>query len=301
MVESLVKLVSHTRQKIISFFGAAEIMHRIRGYQYASVLCYHSITHDDEIIDDFCFVSESEFDEQIKYLSDHFEVIHLSHLSKYRNMKLSKPLAIVTFDDGFYNNYEIAFPILKKYNVPASIFITTSLIDSNDTVWFCHLINALQQTKITQFTWLNDVYDISSEGSLGQVSSRIQSKIKEKHPAVLNKMLEDLFVILGYKKEAFFDKKSSFAMLTTGNIKEMKNSKLVEFGAHTHNHYILSKLTTDESEAEIYNSIKLINSWVEENTKIFSYPNGRIQDYTDAHKKALRNKDIEYAVSTEYK
>ena len=88
------------------------------------VLMYHAIDHNDKATK--LSVSPESFEAQMKFLhKNRYNVVTLDRLISYiRNKEKipSKTLAI-TFDDGYYNNYQYAYPVLKKYNIPATIFI----------------------------------------------------------------------------------------------------------------------------------------------------------------------------------
>lgn len=91
------------------------------------VLMYHAI--DDKIFGiKEMFVSTSSFDGQMKYLSDNgYTAIDFSEIKNYE--KYRKPI-IITFDDGYEDNYTNAYPILKKYKLKATIFVPSSFIDT---------------------------------------------------------------------------------------------------------------------------------------------------------------------------
>jgi peptidoglycan/xylan/chitin deacetylase (PgdA/CDA1 family) len=92
----------------------------------AVVLMYHSVGEDNS----FFTVKSSEFEKQIEYLKKNsFNVISLGQLEKYLKIKKIPPKTIViTFDDGYENNYTEAFPIIKKYKIPITIFLSTGKI-----------------------------------------------------------------------------------------------------------------------------------------------------------------------------
>ena len=52
----------------------------------------------------------------------------------------------ITFDDGYQDNYENAFPILERYGLPATIFLTTGSMDSGEPLWFERLALAMKKT-----------------------------------------------------------------------------------------------------------------------------------------------------------
>ena len=91
------------------------------------VLMYHSIAHNNV----FFTVKPEEFKKQINFLKDNnYNVISLNKLIEIleSNKELPEKTTVLTFDDGYSDNYINVFPILKKYNFPATIFIITGLI-----------------------------------------------------------------------------------------------------------------------------------------------------------------------------
>jgi len=99
------------------------------------ILMYHSIT-DNNLSTYPYAIKKEHFEEQIRFLSENFNMISLNQgfemLKNNDNMLKNKPYCIITFDDGFKNNYTVAYPILCKYNAPFTIFLTTNYIDQNN-------------------------------------------------------------------------------------------------------------------------------------------------------------------------
>ncbi len=97
----------------------------------AFVLMYHRVS--DRINDPDVTVSDKNFERQMSYLKKNFNVVSLDDMvDRYKqNTKSEKDTVAITFDDGFKDNYTDAYPILKKYNIPATIFIVTGYIDRN--------------------------------------------------------------------------------------------------------------------------------------------------------------------------
>lgn len=90
------------------------------------ILYYHAINDEITGIDDL-YVSPSEFEKQISFLKENnYTVITFEQLHDYK--KIRKPV-IITFDDGYEDNYTYAYPILKKYGFEATVFLCTDFID----------------------------------------------------------------------------------------------------------------------------------------------------------------------------
>lgn len=95
------------------------------------VLLYHRIVNKNSVIGKHkIYVWEKDFEKQMKYLKDNgYEAITFYDLESNPGMELNKKI-IITFDDGYTDNYELAFPILKKYGFKAVIYLVTR-IDHN--------------------------------------------------------------------------------------------------------------------------------------------------------------------------
>ena len=93
------------------------------------ILTYHGVLRSGTSVHDFLnhnFVSDEAFDRQLQYVTTHYRPIALSDLvACYEQGRVPPPRSIVvTFDDGFANNYTVAYPLLKRYGVPFTIFLT---------------------------------------------------------------------------------------------------------------------------------------------------------------------------------
>lgn len=95
------------------------------------VLMYHQVIPEDLITDETDTITTTDFEKQMKYLSDNgYKTLTLDEFLcwKQNKCKLDKKTVLLTFDDGFYSVYHYAKPILEKYNFNASVFLLTSLI-----------------------------------------------------------------------------------------------------------------------------------------------------------------------------
>lgn len=275
-------LIKRIKSKLIKIVVSQLGLGRfLQGNEGIAVLTYHGITNNSTGVNDYCFINDRIFEKQIKYMSKNFTVksAESAFLSAY-NAK--KPVAVITFDDGFLNNYSTAYPILKKYKVPATIFLTTNYIDSNETVWFCDVIQIIETCGLETVRWGNESFDISNERGKILASSRIQKDLKKLHPYAIKLKVAEL----ANRLEVDLDKnKSHFNVLSSTDIKEMLSSNLITFGAHTHNHTILPLLNNIESKYEIETSINEVERLTGKPCRTFAYPNGCSAEY---HKSLLK-------------
>ena len=113
-------------------------------------------------------ISRDRFEEHIIYLKKHrYEFLSLEDLADIRDGKRQMPLRAVNiyFDDGFHDNLAHAYPILKKYKVPATLFVATDLIDQKKTLWEDVLVAAGDGRIFLTWDELNNMKDMVSIGS----------------------------------------------------------------------------------------------------------------------------------------
>jgi peptidoglycan/xylan/chitin deacetylase (PgdA/CDA1 family) len=100
-----------------------------RSTNTANILMYHSVADNDI----FFTINPTDFEKQMLYLhTNNYNVVSLENfLNGFKDGFFKKDTVVITFDDGYADNFSNAFPILKKYNFPATIFLTTGRIGKN--------------------------------------------------------------------------------------------------------------------------------------------------------------------------
>lgn len=86
------------------------------------ILCFHGVSNFKSTINKR-HMPVSQFEALITYLNGNFDIVSVQDI--FTDTKAKKKRIALTFDDGYLNNYSIAWPILKKYNLPATFYITT--------------------------------------------------------------------------------------------------------------------------------------------------------------------------------
>ena len=255
------------------------ILSRVLSRGKLAVLMYHGLISEPLPFLDWCFVEESEFAEHLQFLSDHsFEF--LSVQEGWRRLQLGtldRPAVAITFDDGFESIYTHALPVLKKFQAPASVYLVTDLVDSNETLWFCYLIDALGKTTASNFSWQGVEYVIGTAKEKAVVSNQIQARLKVLHPEELNSELANMLEKLGYSRGPI-ESGNPFRILNRSQISEMRKSGLFEFGSHTTSHRILTRLDSKAVEAEVTESAEAVRSITGAICREFAYPNGQKAD-----------------------
>lgn len=264
-----------------------QMIQSLRSRRCLSVLTYHSVIAEPLPFYDWTYLDAAVFRQQMAYLRQHFEVMHLSQaLDLLRQDALSGPTAALTFDDGFRNNHDVAFPILSEYRLPSSIYLATDLIGTDKTVWFARLLIALQTTRSARLSWNGVDYSLSDAAARADSSGRLQVALKKFPADALERALCEIEARLSVPHNPSVSENSPFRMLDHEQIKVMLESGLVEFGAHTCGHTILSRLVPAEKAAQISNSVRRVAEMTGRQCDLFAYPNGAPQDF-DAESQAL--------------
>ena len=237
------------------------------------IIAYHRICEIDEYNDkELVSASCKEFEKQVIYIKKHYNAISFSELIECIRNKSSFPknALIITFDDGFADNYINAFPILKKHQLSATFFISTGYIDTKETFWF-NLLSRLVKTNAggvfnienSEFCISNDLKE--QEILLLDLLVLLKNRPNLKRLEILNDLTSQL------SNRGPCDPLS--LPMTWENIKEMGKYK-IEFGSHTVTHPILSQLTEQELENEIRTSKKDLEEHLGRKIQTISYPEG---------------------------
>jgi len=264
------------------------------------VICaYHGLVSTPLEIPDWCFLDVASFRKQVEFLRRHFELISLGEaVTRLAEGELDRSAAVITFDDGFRSVHDLAFPVLRELNAPATVFLVTGLVDTDDTVWFCRINQAVTESDRKALAWDGTQFDLGSVGAKTAASASIQDRLK-RFPQV--RLIEETNWIvreLGGDPERPIDRDSPFRILEREMIATMATSGLVEFGAHTVSHAILRPLTSPERRVEIGSSLAAVAQATGQPCDLFAYPNGRPTDYDDETIRLLREFKVRAAVTT---
>lgn len=264
-----------------------------------AILMYHAVVRAPLAVPDWCFISERDFLRQMEYLHRNFKVISLAEaVVNLQENSINEPTVVITFDDGYQNVYDVAYPVLSQFGLPATVFLNTAFINTANTVWFCTLNQAISETTLQTFAWSGQVYDLTSTVAKAETSAKLQSALKHLPHQELLEKLEEIREALGIHTPTEVSRDSQFRMLDSQSIAEMVNSGLIEFGAHTATHTILTRVDEKRAQQEIESSIEGTQQLTGKPCTLFAYPNGRAEDYNAAAIKFLQNAGIEVAVTT---
>lgn len=246
------------------------------------VLTFHGVCADDEptgCLDHSLHQPVSIFRAVCEHLAEHCRVLPLEELARASRNRETLPAGAValTFDDGYASNYHLAYPILRRLKLPATIFLTTGFLDGEDGLWFQRVDRALRGGTREELKATLAAFKALPDAQMRQELQKLESSIggtaalrPEDVPAVMRP-------------------------LSWQQAREMRDSGLITFGGHTHTHPVLSRCTPEHQRREIEICRDRIQAELGEPPRTFAFPNGRKEDYTADTLDGLREAGFDLA------
>ena len=289
-------------KKIISRLGLLRIINTITSNRITT-LFYHGFSdgrsQEQHGLDNKFFPID-KFEQHIKICLKYGDPLSLQDLICEK--KISRNAVVLTIDDGYANNYSLAYPLLKTYNFPATIFLTTGFIDRTTYLWtdWLEYIIACAPKKITMFNWNEKMIPLYLETKQARqlCMQELKSLLKTMSIGEIHTFLKNLEVQLQIHY-TWNEIPQSLQPLTWDQVREMKQSGLVSFGGHTLSHPILSKCDREVQQFELLTSKQRIEAEINEPCLMFAYPNGKQSDYTQDTTELLKQAGYMLAVTTE--
>ena len=284
-----------------------KLLTRLRQKHPCIILLYHMIVDDSsKYLNKGPVVHHhvKHFKREIPYFKRNFQILSMDEVVNH--LKLGKgfrrPSIAITFDDGYLDNYTLAYPVLKKHGVPATIYLTTSLIGTADRTWTDQIGLAFLETPKDRFDFPALFGDKrvpiktkqEKEQANGEVSEALKLRPDDERRGLIRKLFETLGVT-----ENPEGKGSDRIMLNWDEVQEMTKNGIT-IGTHSHTHPILSRMPIQEAKEEISKSKKVIEENLGVKVKYFSFPNGREEDFSEELRNYCREIGFESICSVIY-
>lgn len=230
------------------------------------------------------YVTPESLAKQITLLKKHFCIMKLTDWLEHAQScphRLPKRACAITFDDGWQDNYNYAFPVLKQESVPASIFLVSSLIGSHYDFWPGRLARLLQYMALHHhsewshpvFDWLKDStieYSFTNKPPTPQQLDQIINRCKQYSDTDNQHYIDTAAQLVDYRPP-----KDERTLLNEDEINTMLRSNLIEIGSHTARHIRMSEnLTTRCLQEELIGSKLHLEKRFGVPVRLFCYPNG---------------------------
>ena len=247
------------------------------------ILTYHRVLAREDLepryVHPAMYVLNDVFDMHMQFVKKNFYVIGLDELlERWKNDSFERDqrYCVITFDDGWRDNYVHAYPILKRLGLPATIFIATNYIGTTQWFWPERLTDLLEASLVDKekaasaetvikrhFPDKNFRFSMYAEDRFDELIDHCKEQPSERIIDLVNKLSD----ALGHPVP------SERVMLTWEEAREMSQDR-ISFGSHSCSHRILTTASQQETKEELFESQKALLQNELNYVPVFCYPNG---------------------------
>ncbi|TGN41521.1 polysaccharide deacetylase family protein [Marinobacter confluentis] len=285
--------------KFLGQWGGYKFAQRLTAY-HPRMLMYHRFTtpeSDSRVLG----VSAERFEEQVAYIARHHNPITVTEMIRgcFEGEKLPRHAIAITVDDGYEDFYRIAWPILRRYKVPATFYVTTGFVDGRLWLW------------PDQLSWILDnarASGISLRPFVNDGESVVPPSTNEEKQSLFSRLVGYLLHIPDEKKHAFLraiaaqweihvpESAPDWASpVTWAQLAEMQTEGL-EVGGHTVTHPSLSQVGLGQARNEIFGARDALVANLGDRPRSFCYPNGTQEDFVAEQVPIIRQANFTGAV-----
>ncbi len=282
--------------KTIYNFGGFAPFHNLN-QRKVLILMYHRFSEEPHPHR----ISESEFEAHLAYLAKHNNILSLDEVveAQITGKTLPPNSTVITIDDGYADAYDIAFPLLQKYCMPATLYVITDFLDGKIWLW-TDLMRYLLETSeagffsyehpngaIVESALEDDLQKLEVAGRVNAILKKLSDKEKDFR---IKEIAESLEVEIPKKPT------KDYAPITWKQAREMDQS-FVDIESHTVTHPILPNIKAKHLEFELTQAKARLEKILERKVDHFCYPNGCLNEDVE---KATQKAGYRSAVTTEY-
>jgi len=283
--------------RLLVTFGIARLF-RFLNRKQALIVVYHGIVEGPGPPWYGVDVTMSELRWQLSYLDKHYDIRPLREVVDDTLSPRSPSLAAITFDDGFANNYDVAFPVLKERNVPATFFLGTGNVGTDSLSWpeeVYALLQDAQADSVDLSAHGMESWPLATQAQRDFASVTLLERLKRGPAAHKDAVLETLRAELGPLRP---ERTEQFRPLSWEQVHALKETGLVDFGSHGVSHDILTRLEPEAMAREIRTSCEVLRERLDTDRVNYAYPNGGPDDFDERAKEILMQEGAPCALTT---
>jgi peptidoglycan/xylan/chitin deacetylase (PgdA/CDA1 family) len=238
------------------YWGSRHLLSHVTGK--VVILMYHRVLPRVDVESTFVqpgmYVTPETFERHLQFLTAHFELLTFRELlAKWGcgDWNDRARYCAITFDDGWVDNYEHAWPLLRQYGAPATIFLPTALIGSDTRLWFDRLADVLCRRD---------------EGTRDEWDALIE-RAKYLSEPERERLIDGLAAAAGGTDAG------GRRFMTWDEVEEMSRQGIA-FGSHSRSHANLTRLDAAALAAELRDSLDILRARPINHVPVLAYPNG---------------------------
>jgi peptidoglycan/xylan/chitin deacetylase (PgdA/CDA1 family) len=282
-----------------AYSGLTRLAEAIPGPPSLLILNYHRIGDATQTRYDSgtfsCTVDELDW--QVRYLKQHFPIVTLDQAADIVHGRTapSKTSVLITFDDGYRDNYDAAFPVFVKHRVSATFFLPTSYIGTGYLPWWdliAYIVKSSRESRIA-LTFPESAEFNVTPAYRDRSVMEILKLFKRPSMTDTERFIRELEVACGSIRPAESEER---CFLNWDEAREMQRGGMC-FGSHTHTHEILGKLSLARQIEELQTSRDMLERELDRTIDTLAYPVGKLDTFSADTFTALRNARYETAFS----
>ncbi len=285
-----------TLLKTIYNFGGFAPFHRANRDKIL-ILTYHRFSREANPLK----ISGDEFAAHLEYLAKHNRVLPLTETVEHlRDGKTLPPnAAVITIDDGYRDAFEVAFPILKKYAMPATVYAVTDFLDEKCWLWTDLMRYVLLTTENDSVKIEFENQDLveailSDERQRLETAARLNSRLKKMLDECKDSKIKQIAESLNVTIPAL--PTEDYAPVSWEQARAM-DAENVRIESHTVTHPILTNISQKKLDDELQTSRQRLENVLGRKVENFCYPNGSLNETVW---QTVKNIGYKCAVTTEY-
>ena len=289
--EMLAQLASHT--------GVTRLLEALPGRASLLILNYHRIGDPTKTPYDSGLYSctAEEFDWQLDWLKRRFPIVNLRQAVDivHGEATPSDTSVLLTFDDGYRDNYDEAFPLLRKHGLSATFFLPTLYVGSHMLPWWdeaAYMIKKSERPTLAISYPKAHTWDLANADRLNVIFEVLRMFIRTK-PTGMDRFLQEIECATGVERPGEHTER---CFLTWIEAREMQTAGMC-FGSHTHSHVILGPLPFEQQVEELRVSRQIMEAELGGVIDTLAYPRGRMSSFSDQTFAALRETKYKTAFS----
>jgi peptidoglycan/xylan/chitin deacetylase (PgdA/CDA1 family) len=271
-----------------------------------TVAVYHrvaDVAHIDDLDPELVDATPDDFENQMAYLRQNFRPVGIDDVLRAHRDRQPLPAdsVLVTFDDGYRDNYQLALPILRRHGIPAAFFVTTGYLTDRRLFWWERVNLHIRASKAPEMRIeypSPEVLDLSTPAAKARAKQRLNRIVKDHLALDVERFMDGVVKACGVSwTDDDSRRHGDRALMTWDDVRALRAAGM-GVGSHTVSHRVLQTLAPADLAAELRASRATLEAQLGEPVTTIAYPVGKAIAKYPAVRQALTDAGYELGFTT---